>query len=267
MYFQVQRQNMQDVSLTLSYKIQNVVSTFNGGVQRLNLRQLCMMLNWCQFNPEVFAALIGRLEDPKTTLLTFTSANNVCTGAKSEIDSRLACRMMASIMQDHGIECSMGKFVVQNIVASAYTGFPLKLEAIAVRYSPDANYDPEVFPGLIFRMRNPKIVFLAFREGKLVITGGKKRSQITKATNIFYRDVLLPFRDYSATINYVQVQPATAGTLVEVISKIVDEFGDENDADGMAEGGEEVEDFSDIQEAQRKLDFYEKLYKEQLESK
>jgi transcription initiation factor TFIID TATA-box-binding protein len=254
-------------SLTLNYKIQNVVSTFNGGVQRLNLRQLCMLLNWCQFNPEVFAALIGRLEDPKTTLLTFTSANNVCTGAKSEIDSRLACRMMASIMQDHGIECSMGKFVVQNIVASAYTGFPLRLEAIAVKYSPDANYDPEIFPGLIFRMKNPKIVFLVFREGKCVITGGKKRNQITKATDIFFNSVLVPYRDYSATINYVQIQPVNSGTLVDVISKIVDEFGDEYDADGMAEPLEELEDFSDIQEAQHRMDLYERLYEEQQNTK
>jgi transcription initiation factor TFIID TATA-box-binding protein len=247
--------------VSLSYKIQNVVSTFNGGVQRLNLRLLCMLLNWCQFNPEVFAALIGRLEDPKTTLLTFTSANNVCTGGKSEIDSRIACRIMASIMQDHGIECSMGRFVVQNIVASAYTGFPLKLEAIAVKYSPDATYDPEVFPGLIFRMRNPKIVFLLFREGKLVITGGKKRSQLTRAADIFYNNVLIPFRDYSTTINYVQ--PPSAGNLVDVIGKIVDEFGGEGDADEMHEIGEEVEDFSDMRETERKLDYYERLYAQQ----
>lgn len=250
--------------LVLHYKIQNVVSTFNGLVQRLNLRQLCMLLNWCQFNPEVFAALIGRLEDPKTTLLTFTSANNVCTGAKSEIDSRIACRMMASIMQDCGIECSMGKFVVQNIVASAYTGFPLKLENIAVKYSPDATYDPEVFPGLIFRMRNPKIVFLLFREGKLVITGGKKRSQLTKAADIFYRNVLLPFRDYSTTINYIQMPPSTGG-LVDVIGKIVEELGNENDANEMAETAEEIDDMKDMYHAHVMIDILEEQYNLQLQ--
>jgi TATA-box binding protein (TBP) (component of TFIID and TFIIIB) len=250
------RSMSKDTPSTLNYKVQNVVSTFSGckeklnnisfltvffaGVRRLNLTALCMNLNWCQFNPEVFAALIGRIEDPKTTILTFTSANNVCTGAKSEIDSRIACRMHASIMQDHGIECGMTNFVVQNIVASAYTGFPLSLEKIAVQYSPDATCDPEIFPGLIFRMRKPKIVFLAFREGKLVITGGKKRNQLTKASEIFYKSVLVPFRDYNTTINYVQ--PPAAGNLVDVITKIVDEFGGEGDADEMADMGEEVED-------------------------
>lgn len=153
--------------MTLAFKIQNVVSTYNSGVQRLNLRMVCMDLNWCQINNEVFAALIGRLEDPKTTLLTFTSSNNVCTGAKKVIHSRIACRIAASIMQDKGYEVSMRDFKVQNIVASAYTGFPLRLEAIAVQFAPDATFDPDVFPGLIYRMKYPKIVFLLFREGKL----------------------------------------------------------------------------------------------------
>ena len=246
-----------------SYTIQNVVSTFNGGVQRLNLKTLCMLMHWCQFNPEVFAALIGRLEDPKTTLLTFTSANNVCTGAKSELDSRIACRIMTHIMQEHGIQCSMARFVVQNIVASAYTGFPLKLELIAQKHSPLANYDPEVFPGLIYRMRNPKIVFLLFREGKLVITGGKKRSQITKAFDIFYENVLLPFKDESTTINFVQQAPSNACTLIEVISKIVDEFGELNDAETIFEA-DDPEDYEDVRNIRDNIDEYEKLYQEQL---
>lgn len=233
------------------------------GVQRLNLKQLCRELFWCQFNPEVFAALIGRLADPKTTLLTFTSANNVCTGAKSEIESRISCRMLASILQDHGIECCMINFVVQNIVASAYTGFPLKLEDIAFKHSPDATYDPEIFPGLIFRMKKPKIVFLVFREGKLVITGGKKRSQVTEAANIFFHTVLKPHQDFSATINYVQ--PPMSSNLADVIGKIVDEFGNEGDAEEMGDAHEDTEDFSDMTKAGASLDLYEKIYRQQLE--
>lgn len=254
----------QEPAPQLVYHIQNVVSTFNGGVERLNLKKLCMELNWCHFNPEVFAALIGRLDDPKTTLLTFTKANNVCTGAKSEMDSRIACRTMAAIMQEHGIECSMSNFVVQNIVASAYTGFPLKLEAITAKYSPHAHYQPELFPGLIFRMEMLKVVFLVFREGKLVITGAKKRTQITAAAEIFYREVLIPYRDYSETINYVQSTSMVGSTLVDVMSKIITTFGEQGDADELNETKEECEDFSDLKKIDSDIDMYEKFYNMQV---
>ncbi len=36
-------------------------------------------------------------------------------------------------------------------------------------------YEPELFPGLIYRMRSPNIVLLIFVSGKVVITGGKAR--------------------------------------------------------------------------------------------
>lgn len=220
-------------------------------------------MNWCQFDPEVFAALIGRLEDPKTTLLTFTSANNVCTGAKSETKSRIACRVMVSIMQDHGIQVCMKDFKVQNIVASAYTGFPLKLEQIAVRYSPDASYRPEVFPGLIFRMVNIKVVFLLFRQGKLVITGGKKRSQITSAANIFYNTVLLPFRDDSNTINYVP-PPQIRVDVADVVKALVEEYGKGEEMGEVAESVEDQEDLKDMRSIENSLADYQKLYESQM---
>ena len=42
-------------------------------------------------------------------------------------------------------------------------------------------YEPEQFPGLIYRMEEPKIVILIFTSGKLVITGAKKEEEIYRA--------------------------------------------------------------------------------------
>lgn len=243
----------------LTYTIQNVVSTFNASVRFLNLSTLCGELNWCQMNPEVFAALIGRLEDPKTTILAFTSANNVCTGAKSEIDSRIACRMFLSAMQKIGIECSLSKFVIQNIVASANTGFPLRLDAIAAKYSPDAFYDPAVFPGLIYRMREMLIVFLVFREGNIVITGGKDREQITAATDIFYSRMLLPYIDDSETLNYITTEKPV--NLSCVFEEVVKKFGELADADDLINNMDDTMDADDnMQYIVSNLDAYERVY-------
>lgn len=52
-----------------------------------------------EYNPKRFAAVIMRIREPRTTALIFSSGKMVCTGAKSEEDSRLAARKYARIIQ------------------------------------------------------------------------------------------------------------------------------------------------------------------------
>jgi transcription initiation factor TFIID TATA-box-binding protein len=190
-----------DPNETIAHYTHNIVATFNSGVPLLNLPMVCRKLGWCKFNPETFAALIGCMKNPKTTILTFKSANHVCTGAKSENDARIACRAMCSAMQRKNIQCCMRDFRIRNIVAVAYTKFNLKLEDIAHHYKPKARFDPDRFPGLVFRMLNTNIVFTLFRQGKIVIAGGLKNKSIAKALKYLYQRVLLPFRDDNKTKN------------------------------------------------------------------
>ena len=64
---------------------------------------------------------------------------------------------------------------VQNIVASADLGRGLNLNAVAIGLGlENIEYEPEHFPGIVYRMSSPKVVILLFGSGKLVITGGKK---------------------------------------------------------------------------------------------
>jgi transcription initiation factor TFIID TATA-box-binding protein len=180
-----------------SFNIQNIVSTFNCGVQRLNLKKQCLQNIWSQINQEVFAALIGRFEDPKTTLLTFTSGNNVCTGAKSILDSRLACRMALNICQENGVECSLCDLRVQNMVASVDLGYNVRIRSLHMSYPDLTTYDSDVFPGLIFRAPDTKLVFLIFKHGKVVVTGGKDILQMYKQFKYFKDNVLDNFIETS----------------------------------------------------------------------
>jgi len=64
--------------------------------------------------------------------------------------------------------------IIQNIVASAELGDALNLNAVALGLGMEnIEYEPEQFPGLVYRMFDPKVVLLLFGSGKLVITGGK----------------------------------------------------------------------------------------------
>lgn len=114
-----------------------------------------------------------RLREPKTTALIFASGKMVCTGAKNEEASRIASRKYARIIQKLGFQVQFSNFKIQNIVASCDVKFPIDLEYISSMQSDFCSYEPEIFPGLVYRMLDPKIVLLIFVSGKVVLTGAK----------------------------------------------------------------------------------------------
>lgn len=58
-----------------------------------------------------------------------------------------------------------------------------------VRKEDKVQYEPEVFPGLVYRMKNPKVTFLIFVSGKIVITGAKNEKTIHDSFEKIYRVV------------------------------------------------------------------------------
>ena len=168
-----------------SPKLQNIVSTVNLQCP-LNLKQIALNARNAEYNPRRFAAVIMRLREPKTTALIFASGKMVCTGAKNEEASRIAARKFARIIQKLGNVVSFTNFKIQNIVGSSDVNFPIDLEHIANKHNHFCSYEPEVFPGLVYRMIEPKIVLLVFVSGKLVLTGAKRKVDIDTAFKRIY---------------------------------------------------------------------------------
>ncbi|KAH9610918.1 hypothetical protein KSS87_008837 [Heliosperma pusillum] len=165
--------------------IQNVVSTVNLGC-KLDLKAIALHARNAEYNHKRFSAVIMRIREPKTTALIFSSGKMVCTGAKSEAESKLAARKFARIVQKLGFPAKFMNFKIQNIVGSCDVKFVVKLELFKEHYPDFAKYEPELFPGMVFRMVNPKIVLLIFVSGKIVLTGAQDREDIyTGFRNIF----------------------------------------------------------------------------------
>ena len=122
--------------------------------------------------------------------------NIVCTGAKTELQSRLASRMCARLLQKIGLNVMFKNFSIQNIVASASAGYPVKLREMASEHTQASSYEPELFPGLIYRQTDPKIVFLVFRSGKIVITGARSNTVLFDNFYKFRNTVLIHYRDH-----------------------------------------------------------------------
>ncbi|CAN6323501.1 unnamed protein product [Urochloa humidicola] len=172
--------------------LQNIVSTVNLDC-KLDLQEIANRARNAEYNPKRFAAVIMRIRDPKTTALVFASGKMVCTGAKSEEHSRLAARKYARIVQKVGFQARFKDFKIQNMVASCDVKFPIRLEGLALASGMFAHYEPEIFPGLIYRMADPKIVILVFVSGKVVLTGAKVREDLYTAFENIY-PMLVQFR-------------------------------------------------------------------------
>ncbi|KAJ2602136.1 TATA-binding protein (TBP) [Coemansia sp. RSA 1804] len=172
--------------------LQNIVATVNLDC-RLDLKTIALHARNAEYNPKRFAAVIMRIREPKTTALIFASGKMVVTGAKSEDDSKLAARKYARIVQKLGFRAKFTDFRIQNIVGSCDVKFPIRLEGLAYSHGKFSSYEPELFPGLIYRMVRPKIVLLIFVSGKIVLTGAKVREEIYQAFEAIY-PVLTEFR-------------------------------------------------------------------------
>lgn len=144
-----------------------------------------------------------RIREPKTTALIFASGKMVVTGAKSEDDSKLASRKYARIIQKLGFNAKFTDFKIQNIVGSCDIKFPIRLEGLASRHHHFSSYEPELFPGLIYRMIKPKIVLLIFVSGKIVLTGAKVREEIYQAFEMIYPVLSGKLQTTSCSISHV----------------------------------------------------------------
>lgn len=163
-------------------KIENVVaSTSLGG--ELDLQAIALALGGAEYEPEQFPGLIYRLKKPKTATLLFRSGKVVCTGAKSLADVGTAIRTVAKQIKDSGIDINTDPDVeVQNIVASSDLEQEINLNAIAISLGLErVEYEPEQFPGLVYRLDEPKVVVLLFGSGKLVCTGARQPSDVARA--------------------------------------------------------------------------------------
>ena len=136
-----------------------------------------------EYRPEQFPGLVFRLKRPKTATLIFNSGKMVCTGAKSAKESRRAVTKVVTELKKSGI-IIIGKpeLKIVNIVASASLGGMIDLERSAYALG-KTMYEPEQFPGLIYRMDEPKVVILLFASGKLVCTGAKHEDMVKEAVH------------------------------------------------------------------------------------
>ena len=174
-------------------KVVNIVSSASMGVT-LDLHEISDRFAEAEYKKQKFPGLIYRMKKPKVAILLFTSGKLICTGAKTidqtkEAVNILRDRLKTLFAEKHPEELeNIPKELdvkIQNIVATGDLGTIINLDKAVVYLSFEkVEYEPEQFPALVYRIDEPRTVFLLFGSGKVVCTGGKNIEDINIAMDI-----------------------------------------------------------------------------------
>lgn len=147
------------------------------------LEKMAATLSNTEYNPEQFPGLVIRIREPKTSALIFSSGKVVCTGARTleKVEESLQ-QIIKSLEKINIIIKVTPKIYVQNIVASGSVGMDLNLNVLAMKLE-NTEYEPEQFPGLVYKLPQAKATFLLFSNGKIVCTGTKSEEQVNEAVD------------------------------------------------------------------------------------
>ncbi|MCK4497548.1 MAG: TATA-box-binding protein [Candidatus Aenigmarchaeota archaeon] len=167
-------------------KVENVVAFAVLG-KDISLAKLIEKLNGVEYNPERFPGAVYRIKDPRAAALIFSSGKIVCTGARSIKLAKEAMHKVVDRIREIEVDLPREfEIRIENIVASTqiYAKNKLNLERLAFELE-NSEYEPESFPGLVYRLRNPKAAFLLFGSGKIICTGARRVEDIHTALEKF----------------------------------------------------------------------------------
>ncbi len=167
--------------MVVKTKIQNIVLSVTYEDTEFNLEKLARSLDGAVYDPESFPGVVYKSEHPRASFLIFASGKMNCVGARSLSDAKQAIGKLTEKLRKAHIKVKTEpKVKVQNIVASVNFGRKFNLEHIARSFE-NTEYEPEVFPGLVFRLDDPKAVLLLFVSGKGVCAGAKSIRDVKRA--------------------------------------------------------------------------------------
>jgi transcription initiation factor TFIID TATA-box-binding protein len=168
----------------LAIKIENVVAS--GALKhKIDLNAVIKVFPEAEYRPKKFPGVILRVKQPSATFLIFGSGKIVCVGARSEREAEIALRKLIHRLEDEGVLIAgEPEIQIKNVVASANLGGSvdlLRLYESTREMRGRVMYEPDQFPGLIYRMARPKAVLLIYSNGRLVCVGARREKDVHDA--------------------------------------------------------------------------------------
>ena len=168
-----------------SLKIENIVAS---GViaESIDLIEFSEKTDNCELNKKRFPGAVYRIADPKIAFLVFSSGKIVITGARNDKAIADGLAIIIKSLKDAGINpLKEPRIAITNMVCSYNLDRYINLNKLTVTLNLESvEYEPEQFPGLVFRIKDPKIVVLIFSSGKIILTGGKTLEDVRKGLDV-----------------------------------------------------------------------------------
>lgn len=177
-----------NVSEVFKVRVENVVATANLK-QNLDLHAISRVFHQAEYKPQHFPGVIFRASRLRVTALIFSSGRMVCTGGRSSNQSRRSIVRIVDELKRAGIVIvARPEITIQNVVASGELCVRIDLEDAAMKLKRTV-YEPEQFPGLIYRMDKPQVVILLFATGKFVCTGARSEEDVKQSVIRLHDDL------------------------------------------------------------------------------
>jgi transcription initiation factor TFIID TATA-box-binding protein len=162
-------------------KIENIVAS--GAVaDTIDLEVISTTIENCELNKKRFPGAVYRIQDPKIAMLIFSSGKVVLTGVRSNDALEQGLKHLIAKLREAGVICyDEPRVKVTNMVCSYDMGNKINLNKVVMTLSlENIEYEPEQFPGLVYRIPEPKVVALLFSSGKIILTGGKNMDDVER---------------------------------------------------------------------------------------
>ena len=152
----------------------NVVASGSLDIE-LDLEQVAKDLrSKAEYDPDKYPGMYLRFEEDAPLVTVYRTGKYIVTGADSEDEAHAMRERFLDLLADNGMMTNPDDkwFQMQNFVCTAELGESLNLNALAIGLGLESTeYEPEQFPGLIYRPSKADSVVLLFASGRVVITG------------------------------------------------------------------------------------------------
>jgi len=141
------------------------------------------------YDPECNAAFF-RFEEDGELVIQYVSGKYILRGGDDFDNMHRVNNRYLSYLSDLGIELGDASLEIKNVVAVGDLEREINLEALMIGLGLEqTEYEPEQFPGLVYRPSSSRCVMLVFASGKAVITGGRSEAQDQEAFSLLKREV------------------------------------------------------------------------------
>ncbi|KAG5896898.1 hypothetical protein JTB14_033536 [Gonioctena quinquepunctata] len=147
--------------------INNVVCSFSVRCH-LNLREIALSGANVEYRKEN-GMVTMKLRRPYTTASIWSSGKITCTGATSEDSAKQAARRFARCLQKLGFNVRFNNYRVVNVLGTCSMPFSIRISSFSESHR-EADYEPELHPGVTYKLKNPKATLKIFSTGSVTVT-------------------------------------------------------------------------------------------------